>query len=133
MASVLACMHTLTFLLFHLHFLSATIPKLYKNLSIACFSAGLQSMHTRFWLVLACMHIFIIFIVGSLLPFWKDSKSVSRLSVACSSVELQSVHTIFLLVCLHACTYLDFYCWIFISYLQQFQNGIKLIYSLFQC
>ena len=79
------------------------------------------------------MHILEFCIVGFLSPISHNSKTVSNLSVAYSSAELQSVHARFWPLCLHACTYWNFYWWIFSSYLPRFRNCIKLVCNLFQC
>ena len=59
------------------------------KLVVACSSAELQSVHTRFWLL--CMHIFKFVIVGSSSPICPSFKTEKNLTLACSSAELQSL------------------------------------------
>ena len=108
LASVLACMHIFIFFIVGSSFPICTDFKAVSNLSVACSSEELQSVHARFWLLClgACTYLF--FNVGCLSPICYHSKTVSNLSVTCSSTELQSVHTRFFILCLRACTNLIF-------------------------
>ena len=97
--------------------------KTVSNLSVACSSAELHSMHARFWLLClrACTYWNFLLLEFHLLS--ATIKTVSNLSVAYSSAELGFGFC----TCVHAYVGI-FYCCNFISYLQQFQN-LSLAYS----
>ena len=107
--------------------------KTVSNFSVVCSSAELQSVHTRFWLLClhACIHFDILLLDLHLLFAINPELYLTCLKLV--PVWSYIVHTLGFgfCPCMHAYIYI-FYGWIFFSYLHQFQNCIKLVYSLFQ-